>query len=103
MLASRGAIKELVDAKDSSPGNVAAGKTYFDQTCMLCHPTASALAKPSRAQILRPKFVDTAPSWKLDRLQDTQTAAARLRHLALLENYSPAGVNNLLVYLQSGK
>ncbi len=99
----QGRYKELIDPKDSSPGNAAAGKTYFDQTCSSCHPTASALAKPSRDQILRPKFVDAAPSWKLDRLEDTQTAVARQRHLALLENYSPADVTNLVVYLQSGK
>jgi len=99
----QGRYKELTEAKDTPPGNAASGKAYFDETCSSCHSTASGLAKASRAQILRPKFVDAPPSWKLDRITDTQTAAARQRHLALLENYSVEDVANLLVYLQGVK
>ena len=52
-----------------------------------------------RASILRPKFLDTPASWQIDRLRDTKTAAARERHLALLENYSADDVANLIAYL----
>ncbi len=98
----QGRFKELTEAKDV-PGNGAAGKTYFEHTCSSCHSTAAGLANASRAQLLRPTFVDAAPSWKIDRLQDTKTAAARQRHLWLLENYSVEDVANLMVYLKSLK
>ena len=52
-----------------------------------------------RPRILRPKFLDAAESWQIDRLRDTKTAAARQRHLALLENYSADDVANLMAYL----
>ena len=104
----QGRYRELTEPNGAAPGNVAAGKTYFEQTCSSCHPAAGDLAKSRdsgglRTRILRPKFVDDPPSWKLDRLNDTKTAAARQRHLKLLENYSAADVANLLAYLQSAK
>jgi mono/diheme cytochrome c family protein len=97
----QGRFKELTEAKDLGPGNTAAGKTYFEQKCISCHSTMGTLAKASKIQILRPKFVEAAPSWKLDRLKDTKIAAARQRHLALLENYSAEDLANLMAYLHS--
>ena len=99
----QGRFKELIEAKDSAPGNAATGKAYFEKTCSSCHPAAGGLANAAKAQILRPKFVDAAPSWKLDRLKDAKTAADRRRHLALLENYSAEDVANLMAYLKSLK
>jgi mono/diheme cytochrome c family protein len=99
----QGRYKELIEAKDLGQGNAAAGKDYFEQTCSSCHSTASGLAKASRVQILRPKFIDVAPSWKLDRMMDTKTAAARQRHLALLEDYRVEDVANLWAYLKRVK
>jgi mono/diheme cytochrome c family protein len=99
----QGRYKELTEAKDSPPGSAAAGKAYFEKTCSSCHSIVGALANASRIHILRPKFVDAEPSWKLDRLKDTKTALARQRHLALLENYSAEDVANLIAYLQSVK
>lgn len=98
----QGRYKELTEAKDTAPGNAAAGKTYFEHTCSSCHST-SVLANVSKARILRPKFVDEPSSWKVDRLQDAKTGAARRRHLALLENYSAEDVANLVAYLQTAK
>ena len=54
-----------------------------------------------RARMLRPKFLDAPESWRIDRLRDTKTAAARQRHLALLENYSADDVANLIAYLSA--
>ena len=99
----QGRYKELTEANHSTAGNAAAGKSYFEQNCNSCHPAAGALSKASKAQLLRPKFLEAGPSWKLDRLQDTKTAAARQRHLRLLENYSLEEVANLTVYLESVK
>jgi mono/diheme cytochrome c family protein len=99
----QGRYKELIEAKDASPGNPSAGKAYFDRNCSSCHTAAGNLANASRMQILRPKFVDAAPSWKLNRLKDTKTAAARQRHLTLLENYSAEDVANLTAYLANVK
>ena len=105
----QGRYKELTEAQDSGPGNAAAGKAYFEQTCSSCHSTASGLAGENhdpaalKAQILLPKFVSAPASFKVDQLQDTKTAAARQRHLRLLENYSTEDVANLMAYLQSVK
>ena len=97
----QGRYKELIEVRDLGPGNATRGKAYFEQTCSSCH-SAGDFVNASRAQILRPKFIDAAPSWKLDRLKDTKTAA-RQRHLALLENYSSEDVANLMVYVQGLK
>jgi hypothetical protein len=56
-----------------------------------------------KAQILKPQALEAAPSWKIDRLEDTKTAVARRRHGALLENYSAGDVANLVAYLQGVK
>ena len=106
----QGRFKEVMEAKDAGPGQAAAGKAYFEQKCSSCHATAglASIAKKYdaaalKAQILKPQALETAPSWKIDRLNDTKTAAARQRHGALLENYSGAEVANLIVYLQGMK
>ncbi len=105
----QGRYKELTEAKDPGKGSVASGKTYFEKTCSSCHSSVGELANVSKGQdanairsrILRPNFLDAAPSWKLDRLNDTKTADARHRHLSLLENYTADDVANLIAYLQS--
>jgi mono/diheme cytochrome c family protein len=107
----QGRYKELMEAKDSGAGNAASGKAYFDQTCGSCHSTKGDLANLAkkydstalRVQILHPKRLDAAPSWRLDRLNDGKTAAARQRHLALLENFSAEEVANLMAFFQSAK
>ncbi len=106
----QGRYKEIIEAKDSGPGKAAAGKTYFDQKCSACHSTASlaSIAKKYDAaalkvQIMKPSSLEASPSWKLDRLNDTKTASARQKHLALLENYLPADVADLTAYLLSMK
>jgi mono/diheme cytochrome c family protein len=99
-----------MEAKDAGPGQAAAGKAYFEQKCSSCHATAglSSIAKKYdaaalKAQILKPQSLEAAPSWKVERLHDTKTAAARQRHGALLENYSAGDVANLMAYLESLK
>ena len=101
----QGRYKELMEAKDTAPGQAAAGKTYFEQKCSSCHATLPKKydAAALKAQILKPQALEAAPSWKIDRLNDAKTAAARQRHGALLENYSAGDVANLVVYLQRVK
>lgn len=106
---AQGRYKEIAGAKDLGPGNAAAGKLFFDQKCGSCHSASGDLANlgkkydPSRLreQILRPKLLEGARSWSVERLHDTKIAAARQRHQALLENYSAADVQNLAAYLQA--
>lgn len=98
----QGRYKELIEPKDLSSGNAGAGKAYFERSCSSCHSMPGELKADSgalRARILRPKFLDDPESWRIDRLRDTKTAAARQRHLALLENYSADDVANLMAYL----
>ena len=101
----QGRYKEVMEAKDAGPGQAAAGKTYFDQKCSSCHATLPKKydAAALKAQILKPHALEAAPSWKVDRLNDAKTAAARQRHGALLENYAAGDVANLVAYLQSVK
>jgi len=106
----QGRYKELMEAKDAGPGQAAAGKAYFEQKCSSCHATAGLAsvvkkydAAALKAQILKPQGLEAAPSWTLERLNDTKTAAARERHGALLENYSAGDVANLVAFLQSMK
>ena len=107
----QGHYKEVMDAKEMAPGNAAAGKTYFSEKCASCHSLETDFSKLGskynkaelEAQILRPKFLDAPKSLKIDQTHDSKLDAARLRHLALLENYTPEDVNNLIVFLQSNK
>jgi mono/diheme cytochrome c family protein len=101
----QGRYKEVMEAKDAGPGNAAAGKTYFEQKCSSCHATLPKKYDTAalKAQILKPQALEAAPSWKVERLNDTKTAAARQRHGALLENYTAGDVANLVAYLQSVK
>src|SRR5437016_5515978 len=46
----QGRYKELTEAKNLGPGNVAAGKAYFEQTCSSCHSTASDLTNIAKKQ-----------------------------------------------------
>lgn len=104
----RGRYTELTDAWQAS-GNAAAGKTYFEQACSSCHSTDRDFANIGRkydatalrAQILEPNALGSMLSYRVDRLRDTQTAAARQQHQTLLENYSTEQVTNLVAYLRS--
>lgn len=106
---AQGRYKEIIGAKDLGPGNLAAGKSYFDAKCGSCHSASGDLASVGRKydpatlreRILRPKLLEGTPSWKQERLNDEKTAAARQRHQALLENYSAIDVQNLTAYLQA--
>lgn len=104
----QGRYKEVMEAKETGLGDAAAGKAYFDQKCAACHSTETGLSKigdkykPSelKAQMLRPKSLDAAKSWKVGQTNDdSKLNAGRSRHLALLENYTPADVNNLVAFL----
>jgi len=100
----QGRYKELMEGKDLSSGSAEAGKAYFERTCISCHSMPGDLTRDPgalRGRILHPKFLDEAASWQIDRLRDVKKAAARQRHLALLENYSAGDVANLVAYLST--
>ncbi len=103
----RDRITTISEAK-SAPGDAAAGKTFFDKSCVSCHSGGFANigkkydATALRAQILEPKALAGAPSYKLDAMANAQRHAARQRHGSLLENYTAADVANLVAYLQGG-
>lgn len=105
-----GRYNELTaQGQQTSSGDAAAGKTYFDKNCASCHSKqgdlAGAIGKyPGAAlklQILRPDALQSEPSWRVADLQDTKRIDARKQHQKLLENYSAEDVSNVLVYLQA--
>ena len=106
----QGRYQELEGAPDSSRGDADAGQVYFETACRSCHANDSLAdvarkydGKALRREILRPHALDVSPSFKLDRLRDNQAAAARQRHLALLENYTAQDVENVMAYLRTVK
>ena len=107
----QGRYKEVMEVKETTPGNAVAGKAYFEQKCASCHSLETDFSKIGaqykeselKARILRPKFVDAPKSLRVDRPQDAKQEAARPRHLALLENYTPEDVNNLVAFLEKSR
>jgi mono/diheme cytochrome c family protein len=108
---AQGRFKELTEAKDPPPGNIAAGKAYFDEKCGSCHSASGDMAgigsKHSgpelKALFLKPKMMDELRSWKIDQLHDANKAAARQQHQRLLENYSADDAANVTAYLATLK
>jgi len=106
----QGRYQELT-AASVTPGDAAAGKTYFDRACSSCHAIDRDLAgigskyDPAalRAAVLDPKGLKVELSLAVDRLKDTKLTAAQQRHHALLENYSVDDVANLVAYLASSR
>jgi mono/diheme cytochrome c family protein len=104
----QGRYQELT-AVPARTGDAAAGKTYFERSCSMCHAVDRDLssigrkydAPALRAAILDPKALKVERSFTSARLHDTTLAAAQQRHHALLENYSPEEVANLVAYLAS--
>ena len=106
----QGRYQELT-AASVTPGDAAAGKTYFDRACSSCHAIDRDLAgigskyDPAalRAAVLDPKGLKIKLSLAVDRLKDTNLTAAQQRHHVLLENYSVDDVANLVAYLASSR
>jgi mono/diheme cytochrome c family protein len=104
----QGRYQELT-AAPIRQGDAAEGKTYFERSCSMCHAVDRDLsgigrkydAAALRAAILDPKALKVERSFTSARLHDTTLAAAQQRHHALLENYSPEEVANLVAYLAS--
>lgn len=86
----------------STPGDAAAGRAYFEKAgnCASCHSLTSDLSSVAarhdatalRARLLRPGPVAPPDS--------EAPLAGHAAHLRLLENYTPADVENLLAYLR---
>jgi mono/diheme cytochrome c family protein len=106
----QGRFAELMDTKNAPAANAATGKAFAAKSCNSCHAEGALAglvkkydAATLKAYVLRPAFLQTTPSFKVDNLNDTAMANARLRHGSLLENYTPAQVADLMAYLQTLK
>jgi mono/diheme cytochrome c family protein len=91
-------------------GDAQAGRAYFDRNCAACHDAGRDLAGVAagsevtlRDVILEPKRLAGEPSYRVDAVRDARLNAGRLRHGALLENYSAEQVANLVAYLRTVK
>ena len=104
----QGRYQELT-ATPARAGDAAAGKAYFQQSCSMCHAVDRDLSGVGRkyetaalrTAILDPKGLNVERSFMAAPLHDPKLAAARQRHHALLENYAPEEVANLVAYLSS--
>ena len=102
----QGRYREIVDSP-LAPGDASTGKAYFDQQCATCHATdLNGIGRKNdgsglREQVLRPKSLLGGSSFAIAAMNESKTTAARQRHNALLENYTPAQVANLLAYLRT--
>ena len=104
----RSRYAELTQATGQQ-GDSAAGRADFEVRCASCHAAGGDLAgigrkyDPTmlRARMLEPPGLKTGASFVLDRLRDTRTASARVRHERLLENFSAGAVANLVAFLQA--
>ena len=104
----QGRYQELT-AMPVRAGDAAAGKAYFERSCSMCHAVDRDLsgvgrkyeAPALRAAMLDPKSLKVERSFTAARLHDTKLLPAQQRHHALLENYAPEEVANLVAYLSS--
>ncbi len=101
-LRQQGRYRELTSGSSDPPGDVTAGRSYFEGAgnCASCHSLDKDLKGIAtkydkarlRARLLRPGPGDAVAS----------NAGSGLKaHLKLLERYSDADVRNLLAYLNS--
>jgi mono/diheme cytochrome c family protein len=105
----QGRFQELTAVADRR-GDAAAGKKYFAQACSECHSTGGDLAHVGRthdraslrAQILMPDALKGPASFKVSERRDPKSLG-RLRHAALLENYSAEDVLSLVECLRTAK
>jgi mono/diheme cytochrome c family protein len=104
----QGRYQELT-ATAARAGEAATGKAYFERSCSMCHAIDRDLSgigrkyevSALRAAILDPTALKVERSFSTDRLHDAKLESAQQRHHALLENYSPDEVANLVAYLAS--
>jgi len=104
----QGRYQELT-ATPVRAGDATAGKAYFERSCSMCHAVDRDLSgigrkfevSALRAAMLDPKGLKAERSFTAARLHDTTRASAQQRHHALLENYAPEEVANLVAYLAS--
>lgn len=101
-----GRYREIVQS-GASAGDPSAGKAYFEQQCATCHATnLNGVGRKYdglglREQMLRPRNLIGPTSFAIAPMGDAKTATARQRHDALLENYTPAQVADLVAYLRT--
>ncbi len=107
---ARARYKDLMK-EPASTGDAAAGGSYYEQNCASCHAGRRDLAGIGnkydavmlRKQLLEPEPFGTPASFKLDRRNDAEVNAGRVKHQALLENHTEPNVSNIVAYLQTLK
>jgi len=100
-LRQQGRFRELTQAAGAGTGNAAAGQQYFDANCGTCHSLTGDLAGLARkydapalrARLLRPRGAFAA---EIDK-----PSAGVAAHGKLLENVTPAAVDDLVACLRA--
>jgi mono/diheme cytochrome c family protein len=103
----QGRFTELMRA-DTSNGDAAAGKQYYDTTCSSCHATASMKkslndrkVQDIKPAVLKPAILETVVSFKVPQPDAERIEKGKSKHSSLLENYTDRDVANLLAYLNT--
>ena len=94
-------FRELTRVADTVSGDAAAGQAYFMGAagCQTCHSPTGDLAGIGRkydTATLRARVLRPGPALPTDGVEPSPGYAA---HLKLLENYTPANVQDLVAYL----
>ena len=98
-------FSELSRLADTPAGDRAAGEVYFNgaANCRSCHSVTGDLAGIGRkydTAKLRERLLRPGPTMPAEGVGPTAGQAA---HLKLLENYSPAHVQDLVAYLGANR
>jgi mono/diheme cytochrome c family protein len=96
-------FRELTGLTDRTAGDRTAGEAYFngDGKCRSCHSVTGDLAGIGRkydTTTLRARLLRPGPSKPSE---GTTPAPGQAAHLKLLEDYTPAAVQNLMAYLSA--
>jgi cytochrome c oxidase cbb3-type subunit 3 len=100
-LRQQGRYKELIVSSEANAGNWQAGEQYFNGSggCGRCHSTSGDLSGIGRkydGRTLRSRLLNPGPATPVESV----TPSVGLQtHLKLLENYTPANVEDLVAYL----
>jgi mono/diheme cytochrome c family protein len=96
-LRQQGRYKELMASSEANAGNPQAGEQYFNGSggCSKCHGDLPGIGKKYDAKTLRSRLLNPGPATP----ESVTPSLGVQAHLKLLENYTPANVEDLLAYL----
>ena len=96
-------FRELSRLADTPVGDRTAGEAYYEAKCRSCHsPTGdlSGIGRKYDTATLRARLLRPGPTKPGEGVDPTAGQAA---HLKLLENYTPANVQDLVAYLGASR